>query len=138
MEQKGHSVEDYTKIMRECLDAWNKADPELVSSYYTDDLDYRDPTVPEGIHGRKEFTDYLKLIFTVWPSQEWVPKNVFPHAREGAFSIDYTFRIANREKTITGTGMDRMEFRGDKVCLNHVYLNADRWKEWIKRELKGT
>jgi hypothetical protein len=124
-------------IMKQCLEAWNRADADLVASFYTDDCDYRDPTVPAGIASRDDFIAYLKLIFKVWPSQSWVPKNVMPHTDEDAFTVDYDFRIANDRVSIKGQGMDRIEFRGDKIRLNHVYLNADRWKDWIGRELKG-
>ena len=131
------SLDDYTTLMKNCLDAWNSADPEKVADYYTEDLDYRDPTVPDGIASRAEFIKYLKLIFKVWPIQEWVPRTVYPHAEDGSFSVDYEFKIANEKKTIRGRGIDRIVFRDDKIKLNHVYLNAEKWKEWISRELKG-
>lgn len=135
MEHEKRSIDDYTRIMTDCLSAWNRADPELVASFYADELDYRDPTVPAGISTRKEFIAYLKLVFSVWPRQNWAPTHVMSHGKEGAFSIEYEFSIANDAATIRGSGMDRMEFTGGKISLNHVYLNADRWKVWIKREL---
>lgn len=128
---------EYVKLMEQCLDAWNKSDPVLVASFYADDLDYRDPTVPEGIFRKADFIDYLKLIFKVWPIQEWTPLHVMPHAGVGSFSIEYEFRIGREGKEIRGRGMDRMEFKDDKIALNHVYLNADKWKEWISGELKN-
>jgi hypothetical protein len=128
---------EYVKLMEQCLDAWNTSDPALVASFYADDLDYRDPTVPEGIFRKDAFIDYLKLIFKVWPEQQWTPLQVMPHAETGDFSIEYEFRIAREGKEIRGRGMDRMEFRDDKISLNHVYLNADKWKDWIRDELKS-
>jgi len=135
MEKNTKSLIDYTSIMNDWLAAWNKADAELTASFYTDELDYRDPTVPQGIFKKEEFIKYLKLIFKVWPNQKWVARNIMPHASEGSFSADYEFKISNGRTTIQGCGMDRIEFKGNKVCLNHVYLNADQWKEWIKNEL---
>ncbi len=126
------------RLMEECLAAWNRADAEAVASYYCDEgLDYRDPTVPEGIRNRRDFVNYLNLIFKAWPQQQWTPKKTMPHEEEGVFSIEYTFRIANATKSLRGTGMDLMEIEGDRIRLNHVYLNADKWKEWIKNELKA-
>jgi hypothetical protein len=130
------SLDDYSAIMKSCLEAWNKADAELVASYYCDNLEYRDPTVPQGIVNKNDFIKYLQQIFSVWPQQKWILKNVFPHNKKGSFSIDYDFRIANNTTSIQGWGIDRIEFSGDKVRLNHVYLNADNWKDWIKNELK--
>ena len=131
------SLEDYTALMENCLDAWNKADPEKVADYFAEDLEYRDPRVPDGITGRAKFIKYLRLIFKVWPIQEWVPRTVYPHAEEGSFTVDYEFKIANEKKSIRGRGIDRITFRGDKIKLNHMYLNAEKWKDWIRHELKA-
>jgi len=137
MTRRQFSLDDYSAIMKSCLEAWNKADAELVASYYSDNLEYRDPTVPKGIVNKSDFIKYLELIFSVWPHQKWVLKNIFPHEKEGSFSMDYDFRIGNNATSIQGCGIDRIEFADDKIRLNHVYLNADKWKEWIKNELKG-
>ncbi len=137
MEKTKLTLDDYTVIMNKCLEAWNRADPEKVAEYYTEDLEYRDPTVPEGIIGRDEFTKYLQLIFKVWPTQQWILRNIYPHAEEGSFSADYDFLIANAKKTIRGRGIDRLVFRGGRIRLNHVYLNAEKWKDWIRYELKS-
>src|SRR5688572_3416350 len=125
-------TEDYIRLMTECLHAWNKADAIATASFYAENLDYRDPTVPEGIHTRERFIKYLKILFRMWPEQEWLGKKVLPHAEPGSFSVCYNFRFANKKKSIQGFGMDRMEFEGDKIKLNHVYLNAEKWPQWIK------
>jgi SnoaL-like domain len=137
MEKKRLSLDDYIDLMKNCLNAWNNADPGKVADCYTEDLEYRDPTVPDGITNRADFIDYLRLIFKVWPIQEWIPKNIYPHAEEGSFSIDYAFKIANEKKTIRGNGMDRIVFHNEKIKLNYVYLNAEKWKDWIRYELKS-
>jgi hypothetical protein len=131
------SRENYISIMKNCLKAWSQADVALVASFYCDDLDYRDPSVPQGITNKDEFIKYLKLIFSVWPSQSWILDNVYPHANDGAFSVDYKFQIANGKATIFGHGIDLMIFKNDKICLNHVYLNAEKWNDWMKNELKS-
>lgn len=127
---------DYISLMKRCLEAWNQANAELVASFYSDNLDYRDPVMPQGISNKADFIKYLHLMFQVWPKQQWTPKNVMPHVTEGAFSVDYDFSFANNRTSITGHGIDRIEFKGDKISLNHVYLNAEKWKDWINLELK--
>lgn len=132
MTEEKLSTDDYIKILKKCVAAWNRGDAEAVASFYTDDLDYRDPTVPDGITRKEDFINYLKLIFKVWPEQEWIGKTVMPHEKRGAFSVSYNFRFASGDKVIQGSGIDRIEFSGDRISLNHIYLNADRWREWIK------
>jgi len=125
-------TEDYTKIMEDWVAAWNRSDAEATASYYADDLDYRDPNVPGGIANKEKFVTYLRILFRKWPEQEWIGKNIMPHAKTGAFSISYNFKFGNNDKIIKGFGMDRIEFKGDKIQLNHVYLNAEYWSDWIK------
>lgn len=134
--RKSLTGSDYIRLMKECLAAWNSADAEKTASFYAEDLDYRDPSVPEGIHGRADFIAYLKLLFRVWPRQEWKEKELMPHEKPGAFSISYDFSFGNDVAEIRGSGIDRMEFEGDKIKLNHVYLNALKFRDWIRHELK--
>jgi hypothetical protein len=51
--------------------------------------------------------------------------------------VDYKFQIDNDKATIHGCGKDLMIFKNDKICLNHVYLNAGKWNDWMKNELKS-
>jgi len=119
------TVADYTRLLEACLQAWSRADAKEVASYYCDRLDYRDPNGPEGIQTNAEFYRYLRVLFRKWPSQEWIPTEVLAHERPGAFSVCYRFRFGDGKKEVRGVGMDRMEFEGDKIRLNWVYLNAD-------------
>lgn len=137
MEKKRLSIEDYTKIIKNCMEAWSRADVVLVASYYADNLEYRDPMVSKGILNKEEFIKYLKAVFKMWPSQKWIPTKIMPHAVEGAFSVAYEFEFANDKTAIKGWGIDRTEFKDDKIILNHVYLNAEIWGKWITNELEG-
>ena len=123
----------YVSLMEGCVAAWNRSDAEATAAFYAEDLDYRDPNLPNGIHSREKFTKYLRILFRLWPEQQWTGKIILPHAKPGAFSISYNFRFANGRKSIQGFGIDRLEFEGDKIKLNHVYLNADQWPHWIKQ-----
>jgi hypothetical protein len=136
MTENALTFDEYREIMDRWLEAWSRADAEAVASFYADIFEYRDPSVPKGIFNRTDFIKYLASMFRLWPSQKWAAKNIFPHARPGSFSADYEFQIAGGGKAIRGTGMDRIEFTGGKISLNHVYLNAEQWNRWIKEELK--
>lgn len=131
------SRERHIALIKDCLDAWNKADVEAVASFYCDDLDYRDPSVPQGITNKTEFVKYLKLLFKIWPKQSWILDHVYPHKNDGSFSVDYTFQFSNDKIAIRGRGIDLIIFKGDKTCVDHVYLNAEKWNNWITNELKS-
>jgi len=136
MENSKLSREHFIDITNAWLAAWSKADAQLVASLYCDDLEYRDPSVPQGIKNKADFIQYLELLFKAWPSQQWKLENLYPHEDRGAFSAEYSFQIANDKTTVRGRGMDLMVLKEDKVCINHVYLNADQWNGWIAAELK--
>ncbi len=123
---------DYVEILENCLKAWNRSDAETTASFYSENMDYRDPNVPQGIKTRADFARYLRILFKKWPRQEWTVDTVLPHEKPGAFSVCYRFRFANKKREIGGFGMDRIEFEGNAIRLNWVYLNAKKWPEWIK------
>ncbi|MCB1321360.1 MAG: nuclear transport factor 2 family protein [Leptospiraceae bacterium] len=132
-------IGDYRAILEQCVAAWNRSDAEGTASFYTDEMDYRDPNVPDGIHTRADFTKYLRLLFRLWPVQEWHEDELLEHAEKGCFTVCYRFRFANprRSQSIQGHGIDRIEFRGSSIRRNWVYLNADAWRRWIKLESSG-
>lgn len=117
---------DHFGLLKRCLETWNRADAEAVAECYSEELDYRDPNVPQGIRTRREFVRYLKLLFRKYPRQEWEPTDVMAHEKPGAFSVCYRYRYANAREDVTGAGMDRIEFDGEKIRLNWVFLNPDR------------
>jgi len=121
------ALETHKKLIFDCLDAWNTADAEKTASFYSDDLDYRDPNTPDGIHGKESFVRYLRVLFRRWPEQKWTPDLLMPHEQAGAFSASYTFSFGNKKMTVHGRGIDRIEFTGGLISLNWVYLNADSW-----------
>ena len=127
-------TEEYIEELNKMLKGWTESNPEKTASFYTDDLNYIDPNVREGIFGKTKFISYLRILFKRWPFQEWISKEIFPHSIPGQFSIRYNFRFANPTlgKEIKGEGMDFIEFKNDKIFKNYVYLNADLWKKWIK------
>lgn len=129
---------DYRGILESCVDAWNQGDAEKVASFYTEDLDYRDPNVPSGIHSRKDFTRYLRILFRKWPVQAWEHAELIAHATEGCFSACYQFRFGNGRAFVEGRGMDRLEFAGSFIARNWVYLNAGEWPAWIRQVEKRT
>jgi hypothetical protein len=135
METRTLEQHEYQAIMEAWLDAWNRSDPQGVASFYHERCDYRDPTVPNGISSPAKMARYLRILFRHWPIQEWKDTTVYKHAKPSAFSVCCTFRFANDTKEVKGTGMDLIEFEGDKVSKNYVFLNAEKWPEWIEKDM---
>ncbi len=120
------------QTLQDCVAAWNRSDAKATASYYSPDCEYRDPNVPSGIHSRQELEKYLRILFRLWPDQAWTNWEVLPHSREGEFSVCYAFRFGNKRRSISGLGMDRIEFENGLLKKNWVYLNAAEWPRWIR------
>jgi hypothetical protein len=125
---------DYEKIVERWLSAWCRCDVDGVASFYTDPMEYRDPTMPGGISSMEMMKKYLALLFKKYPVQVWKEPVVMPHKREGFFTVTYSFKFGNDKMTIKGNGVDLMEFHGDKIFRNYVYLNTDSWADWLKSQ----
>jgi len=123
---------NYVRLLEECSFAWSARDVEAVCSFYAEDLDYRDPNVINGINTMENFRRYLRVLFRKWPEQSWAGKLVMPMAQLGCFTVTYDFSLRRGEKVVRGCGLDRIEFKGEKIRICHVYLNAYNWSEWIK------
>ncbi|PJZ70885.1 hypothetical protein CH373_06370 [Leptospira perolatii] len=130
------TVQEYKTILEGFLEAWNRSDASSVASFYSEDCEYKDPNVPEGIFGKPALKRYLMLLFRRFPYQDWVLTELYPHSESGSFSACYRFTFANPKKGLEfkGTGMDRIELEDGKVKLNWVFLNAEKWRNWIQEE----
>jgi hypothetical protein len=129
---------EYYAILEGCLAAWNRGDAKKTAAFYAEQMDYRDPNLPNGIKTRALFERYLRMLFKHWPIQEWNKTELIPHVEPGKFSACYSFRIANPKLNleIKGTGMDRLEFKDQSIALNWVFLNAAAWPRWLSRDLE--
>lgn len=128
------STSEYIARSEAWLAAWNRSNAEAVSSFYAEKCDYRDPSVPDGITSRRDLFRYLRLLFRLWPEQNWSLKAIFPHEEPGSFSATYDFRFANarRQREVKGNGMDLIVFEGDLVRTNWVYLNGSGWADFVR------
>ena len=124
--------ERYAELAEAWLAAWNQSDARAVASFYAEECDYRDPSVPNGIRTRAALERYLRLLFHRWPRQEWTLQQIMPHEERGQFSATYTFRFGNRKGTreVRGNGMDFIRFTGAEVAANWVFLNAEGWTDF--------
>src|ERR1700739_4683623 len=60
------------------LPAWTGNDPIRLASFYTDDLFYLDPTIPEGLIGRDAFIRYLSKLLANNPDWVWTHESAIP------------------------------------------------------------
>ena len=68
---------DAIKMANDCNKAWNSHDVNKILGFYTDDCVFED--LGNGIvcHGKKEFTDYINMLFVDMPDLKWEVKSAF-------------------------------------------------------------
>ena len=57
----------------EWLPAWTGNDPPRLAAFYTDDVFYSDPSIPDGLSGKPALIEYLSKLLTNNPDWTWNP-----------------------------------------------------------------
>jgi hypothetical protein len=60
------------------LPAWTGNNPLKLASFYTDDLFYSDPTLPDGVSGKEAFIRYLSKLPANNPDWMWTRESAIP------------------------------------------------------------
>jgi len=113
---------DAAEFAARWLPAWTGNRPDLLASFYTDDLFYLDPTIPQGVSGKKAFVDYLSRLLGNNPNWVWTHKTGVP--LEGGFLNKWRLDAPVGDQTITCDGVCTVQFRGDLICRNEVYFDT--------------
>jgi len=118
------------------LPAWTGNNPQAVLSFYTDDVFYLDPTVPEGLRGKQAFGRYLSKLLANNPNWVWTNESAIP--LEGGFLNKWRLDAPVGDRTITCRGVCTVQFRAGLIYRNEVYFDTlpllTALREWIARE----
>ena len=104
------------------LPAWTGNNPHQVASFYTDDLYYSDPTVPDGIVGKLAFVKYLSKLLANNPDWVWSQIDAIP--MEGGFVNKWQLDAPVGDKIVTCRGVCTVEFKGSLISRNEVYFDT--------------
>ena len=99
------------RFAEEWLPAWSGNRPELLASFYSEDVVYLDPGVPAGVKGKLALLAYFRKLLAYNP--EWVWSQIEGIPLENGF--------LNKWRAVIPVGMKKLEIIG--VCL--VQLDAE-------------
>ena len=113
------------------LPLWTGNRPEELVEVYAEDVFYRDPAKPDGIHGKAALLGYFKKLLATFPDWVWTADDVFPV--DGGFALRWKARIPVRGKAYEETGRDLARVANGKVTRNEVYFDRaalleGRWR----------
>lgn|SRR3989344_9356478 len=113
----------YGPILQAYGKAWEAGDIEAILDFFPQKFEYVDPAVPNGITNKEEMRLYLQKVYKKFPRHTWTDQaKVYVCPKPGKFAIFYNFEIAGSSKTLSGTGMERIEFEGNKLVMDCVHL----------------
>lgn len=103
------------------LAAWTGNDPELLISFYSEDVYYRDPANPHGLKGRRPLYDYLKVLLRGNPDWKWEKRELLP--TEKGFVLKWRATIPTHQGVITEEGLDIVEITKNLISRNEVFFD---------------
>ncbi len=104
------------------LPAWTGNDPKKLAAFYTDDLFYSDPTLPNGVEGKPAFLRYLSKLLANNPAWVWTQEDAIP--MQGGFLNKWKLEAPVGNGIITCHGVCTVEFSGALVRRNQVYFDT--------------
>ena len=104
------------------LPAWTGNNPNKVASFYTDDVFYLDPSVPDGIEGKPAFVAYLSKLLAHNPDWVWSQIDAIP--MEGGFVNIWKLDAPVGDKIVTCRGVCTVKFKDSLICRNEVYFDT--------------
>lgn len=114
---------DLADLNRRWLKAWSDKDVDGLVAFYTEDVVYKDPQVPQGVNGHEQLRAYLTGLFNATPAMRYDPEEIWP--TEAGFCGRWYCVIGDDPKAAPAMrGFDLCVLRGDKIALNEVYVHT--------------
>jgi hypothetical protein len=119
------------------LPAWTGNNPLKLASFYTDDLFYSDPTLPDGVIGKEAFTRYLSKLLGNNPDWVWTHESAIP--MQDGFLNKWRLDAPVGDRVITCRGVCTVQMTGGLIYRNETYFDTlhliTAIRDWNKKKL---
>jgi hypothetical protein len=116
------SIAEAQQFAAAWLPAWSGNNPELLASFYSDDVVYCDPGIPRGVHGKFALLNYFKKLLAANPDWVWTQREAIP-MEEGFVNL-WRAHIPVGENTLICDGLCIVQFdEAGKIRRNEVYFD---------------
>ena len=114
--------EEAKQFAAKWLPDWTGNNPEKLVDYYSNDVFYLDPRIPDGISGKNKLLSYFKKLLAQNP--DWIWKQIEAIPLENGFLNKWLAKIPVGHKTIEVIGVCFVQFnRHGKIRRNEVYFD---------------
>jgi hypothetical protein len=117
----GLAPDDAKDFASRWLPAWTGNDPERLASFYTDDIFYSDPAIPDGVHGKEALVGYFRALLARFPDWEWTQTGVTP--MESGFLNHWHATIPVGATVIECDGVCTVQLRDGLIERNEVFFD---------------
>jgi hypothetical protein len=120
----------------EWLPAWTGNDPPRLAAFYTDDIFYSDPSIPDGLSGKSALIQYLSKLLANNPDWTWTHTGSLP--LEDGFLNKWRLDAPVGDRVIICQGVCTVQLRGKLIYRNETYFDMSRLvgaiQEWASRK----
>lgn len=119
------NVESAKQFAAKWLPAWSGNNPSLLADFYSEDVFYLDPGIPNGVKGKKELVIYFTKLLKHNPNWIWEQIEAIP--LEKGFLNKWKATIPVGDKNIVCIGVCFLQFNKEgKIERNEVYFDRTK------------
>lgn len=118
---EGLSPKEAVEFTDRWLPAWTGNDPDRLVSFYSDDVFYSDPAVPDGIEGKEALRRYFRALLSHFPDWEWRHVDAIP--MQGGFLNIWHATMPVAGRILQVEGVCTVELRDGLISSNRVYFD---------------
>jgi len=121
MQFQGMNPDDARAFADMWLPAWTGNRPELLAAFYTPDVVYSDPAIPQGLRGREALLAYFRKLLARNPEWVWSHRGSIP--MEDGFLNLWHASIPVGERSVESDGVCTVQLRDGLIYANHVFFD---------------
>jgi hypothetical protein len=121
MQVRALGPEEAQQFAEKWLPAWSGNRPELLASFYSDDVFYCDPATAQGIRGRPALLAYFRKLLARYPDWVWTHRGSIP--LEDGFLNLWHASIPAGERKLELDGVCTVQMRDGLIYSNQVYFD---------------
>jgi hypothetical protein len=112
------------------LPAWSGNRPHDLAAFYSEDVLYSDPAVPDGVRGRSALIEYFTRLLARNPDWRWTQRGSLPIP--DGFLNEWHASIPVGGRVVEVDGVCTVQLRGGLIYRNRVYFDRTPLLEAIR------
>lgn len=120
------------RFAEEWLPAWSGNRPELLASFYSEDVFYLDPGVPAGVKGKPALLAYFRKLLAYNPDWVWSQIEAIPLEKGFLNKWRAVVPVGPKKLEIIGVCLVQLDASG-KIQRNETYFDPSQFLSEIAK-----